>query len=139
MTLQLKSVYAWHVHVENKAPRILQTTEKQEFLPRSENLDRKAHRSDQSVCSPADRSIIVYKRKYSSHGQFAPLFGAKVAPSATANPLSVRTDGLYEGLAGCGKTREFVSGHAFRHAVTAVKSMAPSGAVDRKPSFSATC
>src|SRR5712692_1643700 len=108
MTLQLKSVYAWHVHVENKAPRILQTTEKQEFLPRSENLDRKAHRSDQSVCSPADRSIIVYKRKYSSHGQFAPLFGAKVAPSATANPLSVRTDGLYvrkeglyEGLAGC--------------------------------------
>src|SRR2546422_5480951 len=117
MTLNLKSVHAWHVHVENEAPRILQTTETQKFLSRGEDFDRKAHRSDQSACCPADRSIIVYQRKYSSPGQFAPCAVAKVAPSAMANPLCVskigvyvRKEALYEGLAGCGKTRDSYQG-----------------------------
>jgi len=42
MTLKLKSILAWHVHVHDKTGRLLQTAEMQEFLSRSEHLNRKA-------------------------------------------------------------------------------------------------
>jgi len=81
MTLKLKSTHPWHVHVENKAGRVLQTTETQEFFSRSEELHRKAGRFDQSSHCLSDRSIVVYHRDHSSLGQLATHCSiTKVAP-----------------------------------------------------------
>jgi hypothetical protein len=60
----VKPTHLWHVHVENKAKRILQIPEAQELLTGSEDLNPKAQRSDQFAGSLANRGIIVYKREY---------------------------------------------------------------------------
>src|SRR6266478_8439627 len=80
-TLQLKSTHAWHMHVNNKARHVAQAAEKQEFFARSEDLNGKAERFDQSSRCLADRSIIVYHREHSSFWQLAlHCSAAKVAP-----------------------------------------------------------
>jgi len=66
MTLKLKSIHAWHLHIKNKARRIVQTIGKQKFIRRGEDLDHKAHRLDESSRCLAERGIIFYKREYPS-------------------------------------------------------------------------